>query len=408
MKNIGKWLLIAETAQEILEQETGSVDIGFVLSIACKKLSEMGYPCEESEIDFCIELNGKDILVKKQEQSEITSKKQEKIEHLRQEISSLKTEINLIKSLLPVNSNQENKGETTDSLDTTIKKSNSQKNDHASIVENASIQSNPIIYVDQEYKLKEPIESDHQEALIIDNIQNDEDNIHNINKPDAKSKTVSKQDNEEPKSSKKAIFYSDMTNETHGYKEVLKKHEFALSYKTIEIRQDNSSAVTSAEVIISPLSMKEGESDIIAWTNDNVAHTARISQNGRKSVLLHVGNVPLIVSGRVMNGQFYGTVTTTKKMENAGVSVSETEMRLTGDGHILIEDEGISVRVVPISDINRKNGNAEFVYAIIEKGKEPIVGDNINEEVHFTFHDTKLKLVARWKDDTLYAAVKPL
>ena len=70
--------------------------------------------------------------------------------------------------------------------------------------------------------------------------------------------------------------------------------ELALSYCAMELRQMNSSTVVTLEMVISPLSMKEGKSDIIVWASDGANQKYYVSDE-RKGVLVSFGSVGVIV-----------------------------------------------------------------------------------------------------------------
>ena len=206
---------------------------------------------------------------------------------------------------------------------------------------------------------------------------------------------------------KKAAPAAPMNTET--YRESLHKTEFALSYQQIRIEQQGSGAVSTCEIIASPMQMKEGEVDIMVWCGETVKTETRISQGGRPSVLMQVGSTPLIVTGYVKEGTFHTRIETTKSMQDKGVSVSSSEKVYGGKGHVLLQDDGVAIHVMPVSLENRQSGSAEFCYAVISRDEEPIIGENgPRDAVTFTYHGKLFELRCKWKDDTLYSAARPV
>ena len=192
-----------------------------------------------------------------------------------------------------------------------------------------------------------------------------------------------------------------------AYLDHMTKQDISLSYHQLILRNPDSSHAAHAEVLISPVTMDEGEVNIIAWMNDGDKTETRMSRGTRKSVLLKAGEIDLIAEGRVTHGKFSGKLSLTKKMEVAGIILEEVTNNVQGRlGHIRLEDENIELRVVPLATRNKASGNAEIAYAIIQGDEPPVTGDNMeDDEVTFLYQGTKVKLMARWKDDTLYAAV---
>ena len=197
------------------------------------------------------------------------------------------------------------------------------------------------------------------------------------------------------------------TDPMSGYKDNLRKEDIVFSYHKIKIKKDDSDIVTDVEVIISPLSMEEGQSRVIAWASNGIRHETRKSSETRKSVLLQVSKVPLAVSGRVENGRFIGEVETTKRMQLNGISLEQVSQTYGGTGHIRLCDEGIDVRLVPLTEGNKTNGSASFYYAISIDGEETITGDNSDEDtIRFMYQGKRLELAAKWKNDRLYGVVR--
>lgn len=390
MNHLGSWIRIAETAEKLSGQEK---EARRILQIAGFQLKKAGFPCTEKGGGFEIELNEKNIYINKEETPPDYEEILRQNREMKAEIGTLRQREertrDILRSLLNLK-----QPEQTDSTDRKMPEKTEEKE---------AVRE----------KKEQPEKRIPESGLSPDQTQETEpresgenpEKIQEQRKPDTSVELYERTIGTETAVRE----VPSLTDGPYaGYRESLRKEEFALSYQAIEIRQNNSSITTTVEVIISPLSMEEGEADIVAWVNDTVSQETAFSQNGKKSVLLHVGNIPLIVSGTVEEGHFHGKVALTKKMELEGVTVKSRETLLDGAGHIRIEDEGISVHVIPIEDRNRESGNAGFIYAILEEGKEARLGDNLHgDEVHFEYRGTELRLVARWNEGILYAAVKP-
>lgn len=183
-------------------------------------------------------------------------------------------------------------------------------------------------------------------------------------------------------------------------------NDLALSEHIVTIKDPNG-VESKVTVVISPLSMEEGESDIMAWIGNDIKSEVRVSEE-RKSVLLRLGSVDLVASGSVTNGRFEGKVSTTKNMASKGITVQSSDKFTEGSGHILIEDEGICIHAVPLSKNNSGSGNAEFFYAIMEKDKSAIVGDNMNGKgtIPFIYNNQSHTLKLTWRSGVLIGGVR--
>ena len=67
-----------------------------------------------------------------------------------------------------------------------------------------------------------------------------------------------------------------------GYSDHVGKQDIVFSYHQVTIRRENDSVATKVEIVASPLSMEEGESQIIAWASNGIRRETKVSQGGRK------------------------------------------------------------------------------------------------------------------------------
>ncbi len=200
-----------------------------------------------------------------------------------------------------------------------------------------------------------------------------------------------------------------------GYTDHLPKGAITFGYHKIAIKQHDSSLSHHAEVIVSPISMDKENPGLVAWISDGLHTEVRVSENVMRptskmnTVLLQTADIPIVVGGSVKDGKFESFVKTTKRMEVNGITIEGTAEFYGGNGHLKLEDDGIDIRIVPLSSTNGSTGNAEYFYCILEKGKDPVCGDNIKEKnVLFEYKGQKMELVAKWSNEVLYSTARPL
>lgn len=386
------WLSIISEANTILQLDPDNKNARMVKDIAGLELINAGYPSKKTNTGYEIEIGGETLYI-----SEFISYGKSKSEEM--ELAKLRAAFSTINSTLSGVLAKENvavqnvKAEQKPVLnDNDVKDADDTKGVSApvtSFVEKTADKAD-----EGESCSKDPLDLD---ALII-----------NTNKPEnqaPKQEAPAAEDVADANAPKDDEQKPDMT----GYKDNLEVNDFLFSYHNIVIHQPDSSMTIKSEVIISPLYIKEGEVDVMAWINDGTKSEVGIAKAGRSSVLLQLGAVPVIASGRFEDGKFIGEVSPTKVMKEAGVTIDVETETFNGKGHILISDEDISVRMVPISFKNSANGNAQFFYAIKETNKEPITGDNISsDKVRFDYKGEPHYMLARWKNDVLYSSVRPV
>lgn len=204
---------------------------------------------------------------------------------------------------------------------------------------------------------------------------------------------------------------SDSPEYLAGYKEHLRFANLVYAYHFVKVLDARKHIIAQLEIISSPLSMKPGMSNIIAWLSDGSATDVKMSTPKYKGVILTSLNLSFIVKGSVNEaGEYKSTVKLTKPLVDAGMTIQYTSETNHGKGHIRILDDGVEIRLVPLREINAANGNAQFYYLIRQDGQEDIIGDNVNADqgmVPFEYHGNHLILAARWKERELFAAVGP-
>lgn len=196
-----------------------------------------------------------------------------------------------------------------------------------------------------------------------------------------------------------------------GYKEHLRFADLVYAYHFVKVLDARKHIIAQLEIISSPLSMKPGMSNIMAWLSNGSATDVKISTPKYKGVILTSLNLSFIVRGSVNEaGEYKGTVKLTKPLVDAGMTIQYTSETNHGNGHIRILDDGVEIRLIPLRENNGTHGNAQFYYLIRQDGQEDIIGDNVNTDqglVPFEYHGNHLILAARWKDRELFAAVGP-
>ena len=75
-------------------------------------------------------------------------------------------------------------------------------------------------------------------------------------------------------------------------------------------------------------------------------------------------------------------------------------------GHIVLDDDGVVVHVLPAGFSNNEKGDADFVYYINVNGEEKMGDTSDGKPVTFMYQGNEIRLMARWKDnDTMYCHV---
>ena len=188
----------------------------------------------------------------------------------------------------------------------------------------------------------------------------------------------------------------------------MRRSDFTFCYVYSAVSKDNN-LVAELEAIISPLSLEEGNEDIVVWYNDG--NNSKVKASGtRKTVLIHSGDIALIASGHVINGKFTASVELTKREEETGYSI-ENKSQYNGEkGHISVSDSGLVIHVFPTSFENCEDGFAEFFYVIEGEDQLRLTGFRSNEQkAVFPFNGETYNIVAKWetKSGVLFVAAMP-
>lgn len=191
-----------------------------------------------------------------------------------------------------------------------------------------------------------------------------------------------------------------------GYVDHMAKTDILFNYHNVRIRSADGIEM-KVEVIVSPMSIEEGEKEILVWGSDGIKTEVTGPSGNMSTRLIRFGEVDLVVEGCMKDGIFESSVKPTKRMTDYGVTVSSEDEHMGGCGHIRLEDDGIEVRLVPTTTKNKRNGSAEFYYLIRQEGKEDILGENSTiDKVYFDFNGKRMELLARWNNDVLYSTVR--
>lgn len=467
MRNIGRWLQIAETAEKIRRTDDTGYAVS-VLSMSTMALVHSGYPYVKTENDFIMELNGKEVNISKQPayvETEAILKLKEEHAVLVNENKKLKR---MLKIMLAENDpldaeNYEEPliklGACDETNDTAVDYSRMEADDTdledvedpadtcmeeeptAAVSEDTGITEKESASTEEstkpekthiaigteedrastELNLEEAETEPYLDETIIDDVYDESDEKNNDTVEDIteveekqKGKETQEAKTEEKAEGSNSVPVSTIgreetkSDDMAGYKESMDLSELALSYCAMELRQMNSSTVVTLEMVISPLSMKEGKSDIIVWASDGANQKYYVSDE-RKGVLVSFGSVGVIVDGSVVGGKFQTKFKLPRQLKKLGVTIDVKETMFNGTGHNMICEDEVAVHVVPLSDKNRSDGMADFVYAILVNGEVTVLGDSFDKtEVHFDFRGIEHRLLAKWADKRLYTAVKPV
>lgn len=192
-----------------------------------------------------------------------------------------------------------------------------------------------------------------------------------------------------------------------GYVDHMAKTDILFNYHNVRVRSADGIEM-NIEIIASPMSVTEGEKQILVWATDGVK--TEVSGPGQMATrLVHFGSVDLVVEGHMEGGKFLSSVSPTKRMTEHGVTISSEDEHMGGSGHLRLEDDGVEVRLVPTTTKNKRNGSAEFYYMIRQDGMDDIYGDNVTKDrITFEYKGKTMELLARWSNDVLYSTVREL
>ena len=182
------------------------------------------------------------------------------------------------------------------------------------------------------------------------------------------------------------------------------KDDFTFYYDGFVVQSPDGKKET-AEVIVAPLHLKEGNKDIVVWadTKDGIQTGA---SGARSTVLLHLDLCDVILGGEIQDGKFVASVELTKREKEAGYQIEHNGQAMNGEkGHVLVFDTNIEIHAFPVSFKNDDAGNAEYFYFISQKGEDDVTGFCSNGNAVTVNVDGKQRTVyAKWKDNILYIA----
>ena len=193
-----------------------------------------------------------------------------------------------------------------------------------------------------------------------------------------------------------------------GYTDHMAKSDILFNYHNCRIRSADGIEM-NVEIIVSPMSAKDGEKQIFVWGSDGIKTEVSGPSGTMPTRLVRFGEVDLIVEGHMENGQFVSSVNPTKRMLDRGVTLTSQDEHMGGSGHLMLEDKGIEIRLVPTTTRNKRDGSAEFYYMIKQDGKEAEFGDNTTKDsITFEYDGKMMELIARWSNDVLYSTVREI
>lgn len=188
----------------------------------------------------------------------------------------------------------------------------------------------------------------------------------------------------------------------------MKKKDFTFHYAMVKVLgPDNSTE--EAEIIVSPISLKEGAKDIAVWTNCDRGILTD-SSGPRKSVLIHLSNVDLIAKGIMKDGELVPSIELTKREAEQGYTLTVEETVDGGKkGHVLLFDEDFYIHIFPTSFPNKKEEtNAEYFYYVKRDGETETGETSSGSPYEFDMDGVTSIAAARWTaDGVLFAGVMP-
>lgn len=182
------------------------------------------------------------------------------------------------------------------------------------------------------------------------------------------------------------------------------KDDFTFNFDRIRVSNADGSISENARLLVMPLSIDEDEPEILACAIINRKSHVVVSKDGVASI--DIAGHKVEIRGRMDGGIFASWYKIRENNPDDDIIIRAKSKHHGTSGHIVLDDDGVVVHVLPAGLSNNEKGDADFVYYINVNGEEK-VGDTSNgKPVTFMYQGNKLRLTARWKDnDTMYCHV---
>lgn len=189
---------------------------------------------------------------------------------------------------------------------------------------------------------------------------------------------------------------SDMPDHMH-------KDDFTFNFDRIRVSNADGSISENARLLVMPLSIDEDEPEILACAIINRKSHVVVSKDGVANI--DIAGHKVEIRGRMDGGIFASWYKIRENGPDDDIIIQAKSKHHGSSGHIVLDDDGVVVHVLPAGFSNNENGDADFVYYINVNGEEKAGDTSDGKPVTFMYQGNKLRLTARWKDDTMYCHV---
>lgn len=181
------------------------------------------------------------------------------------------------------------------------------------------------------------------------------------------------------------------------------KDDFTFNFDRIRVSNADGSISENARLLVMPLSIDEDEPEILACAIINRKSHVVVSKDGVANI--DVAGHKVEIRGRMDGGIFASWYKIRENGPDDDIIIQAKSKHHGSGGHIVLDDDGVVVHVLPAGFSNNENGDADFVYYINVNGEEKAGDTSDGKPVTFMYQENKLRLTARWKDDTMYCHV---
>lgn len=184
----------------------------------------------------------------------------------------------------------------------------------------------------------------------------------------------------------------------------MRKDEFTFNFDRIRVSNADGSISENARLLIMPLSIDEDEPEILACAIINRKSHVVVSKDGVANI--DIAGHKVEIRGRMDGGIFASWYKIRENGPDDDIIIQAKSKHHGSGGHIVLDDDGVVVHVLPAGFSNNENGDADFVYYINVNGEEKAGDTSDGKPVTFMYQGNELRLMARWKDnDTMYCHV---
>lgn len=183
----------------------------------------------------------------------------------------------------------------------------------------------------------------------------------------------------------------------------MRKDEFTFNFDRIRVSNADGSISENARLLVMPLSIDEDEPEILACAIINRKSHVVVSKDGVANI--DIAGHKVEIRGRMDGGIFASWYKIRENGPDDDIIIQAKSKHHGSGGHIVLDDDGVVVHVLPAGFSNNENGDADFVYYINVNGEEKAGDTSDGKPVTFMYQGNKIRLTARWKGDTMYCHV---